>query len=230
MGRGGGETGSTADAECSFELRPATVTDYEHYVSFFPELSVPASLLLPFDTWQRDLAPSTYFLVETPGAKAPRSDAQGNGTSDGPPLAYVYVETLQDSAFIRQLVVHRGAHFFLLPLSSPPPSPPLPFATFLPLPALAPPPFPFLHLPPDPSTLPNTREAQAGHGDGADAGSSGEAGRSRVQAVAPQRLPLQHRRRPPLLPPRPLASSFRLLPFDSLENSLSAFSEVPCTV
>ncbi|CAI5516225.1 unnamed protein product [Closterium sp. Naga37s-1] len=107
MGRGGGEIESTADAECSLELRPATVADYEHYVSFFPDLSMPPSLLLPFDTWQRDLAPSTYFLVSTAGAKAPGGDAELNGPSDGAPLAYVYVETLRDSAFIRHIVVHR---------------------------------------------------------------------------------------------------------------------------
>ncbi|CAI5994091.1 unnamed protein product [Closterium sp. NIES-64] len=68
---------------------------------------MPPSLLLPFDTWQRDLAPSTYFLVSTAGAKAPGGDAELNGPSDGAPLAYVYVETLRDSAFIRHIVVHR---------------------------------------------------------------------------------------------------------------------------
>ncbi|CAI5483253.1 unnamed protein product [Closterium sp. Yama58-4] len=107
MCRGGGEIEGLADSECSFELRPATVADYELYVSFFPDLSMPASLLLPFDTWQRDLAPSTYFLVNTAGAKSPGGDAERNGTSDGAPLAYVFVETLRDSAFIRHIVVHR---------------------------------------------------------------------------------------------------------------------------
>ncbi|GJP73655.1 hypothetical protein CLOP_g4350 [Closterium sp. NIES-67] len=108
MGRGGGESESRAGTECSLELRPATADDYEHYVTFFPELSLPASLLLPFDTWQRDLAPSTYFLAASGGDGLAGGDGESVAKSDCAPLAYVYVETLRDTGFIRHLVVHPG--------------------------------------------------------------------------------------------------------------------------